>query len=383
MVLTHPFHCPTQVISGHDFDEAVEALLDGRSWALITSQGWQERGAIDRLVERCGAPNVIISNIEANPTISSVLRHAGESSDFNVAVALGGGSVLDAAKGIIALQGLKRDAEPLMRHLQEGVPLPGDMSPAPIIAIPTTAGTGSEVTRWGTIWGDDGIKFSINDPSLWPSHAVLDPKLCVLMPRRLTLATALDALSHAMESVWNRRHMPVTDDIARGVIRLLRRNLDMTLERPDDLACREAIQCAALNAGLAMGTTQTALAHSISYPFTSRFGVPHGIACSFTLPEVSRYNLVENAERLLPIAEGLDCALEEIPTVLETWFEQLGIGEELSRHVSPEVTDQFGDNLITRARAANNIREIDGQGARALARAALDRFCPVRPREIA
>ena len=133
---------------------------------------------------------------------------------------------------------------------------------------------------------------------------------------------------------------------------------------------------AALLAGYAMGTTQTALAHSISYPFTAHFDMPHGFACSFTLPEVARYNAVDHPERLAPIAAGLSCPISEIPGVLEAWFDALELGPYIARYVSPDVTDQFGDNLITRTRAANNLRDVDGETARSLARHSLERFCP-------
>ena len=125
-----------------------------------------------------------------------------------------------------------------------------------------------------------------------------------------------------------------------------------------------------------MGTTQTALAHSISYPFTAHFGMPHGFACSFTLPEVARYNSAVHPERLAPIAAGLSCAISEIPSALESWFDELNLGHYLAGYVSPDVTDQFGDSLITPARAANNLRDVNGRTAQILARRSLERFCP-------
>ena len=91
------------------------------------------------------------------------------------------------------------------------------------------------------------------------------------------------------------------------------------------------MQTAAVLGGLAMGTTQTAIAHSISYPFTSHFGVPHGLACSFTLAECARYNSVEHPERLAPIAEGFDCQIKDIPVVIEDWFQDLGFASVLRR----------------------------------------------------
>ena len=379
MVLTHPFYCPTRVVEGHKYDEAVDSLLDGRSWLLVTSAGWRSRRAVERLISRCGSPVAIFDCIEENPIVSSIVDLASQVPDCEVVVALGGGSVIDAAKGIVTLHGLGLNADLLKQHLSEGVALPDSMSVIPIIAVPTTSGTGSEVTRWGTIWGDDGIKFSVTDPKLWPAYAVMDPLLCTSMPYSLTLATGLDALSHAMESVWNRRHTEATDAMSTAAIGLLWKHFEATLETPGDLNLRARIQTASLLAGLAMGTTQTALAHSISYPFTSRCGIPHGIACSFTLAEVARFNIETEPERLSAIADGLRCTVPDIPVVIEYWFDRLGLGDEILKYVTPDVTDGFSNNLITRARAANNIRDIDGAGAKNLARAALDRLCGENP----
>lgn len=374
MVLTHPFYCPVRVVEGHPYDEALETLVGGRRWALVTSGGWMVRGAGDRLAARCGAPRCVIDTVEANPKLSDVLDLAEGLAGAEVIVALGGGSVLDAAKGMIAFNAVGRRQDVMMDHLRDGEPLPGDIAPVPLIAVPTTSGTGSEVTRWGTIWGDDAVKHSVTDAKLYPSQAVLDPELCLSMPRDLTLATALDALSHAMEAVWNRRHTDATDSLAETAIRMIRTTLSAVLARPENRALRGRMQTAAMIAGLAMGTTQTAVAHSISYPFTARYGMPHGFACSFTLAEVARFNGATSVERLAPIAAGMECTAEQLPDRLEAWFDELGVGEQVVRYVAPSVTDELGDNLITRARAANNIREIDGAAARGLARAALDRL---------
>lgn len=379
MVLSHPFTCPVEVVEGHRFDEALSSLIDGRAWSLVTSGGWAGRGAIRVLAASCGIPISVISDIEANPKLSDVTRLAPLLDGSEVVVALGGGSVIDAAKGMSAFYAVDCDVHVLKAHLRDGKALPSDMNPLPIIAVPTTAGTGSEITRWGTIWGDDAVKHSVADAKLYPSHAVLDPALCVTMPKGLTLATGLDALSHAMESVWNWRHTAVTDTFAETAIRMIVSALPATLERLDDLALRRDLQTASVLAGLAMGTTQTALAHSISYPFTARFGMPHGIACSFTLAEVARYNGETEACRLAPIARGMDCGTESLPETLEAFFDRLGLGALVSRYVEPSVTDAFGENLITRARAANNVRAVDGLEARKIARRALDRICTTRP----
>lgn len=374
MVLTHPFRCPTHIVEGHRFDLALSELIAGRPWILATSRGWPARGVIDNIFGACGAAEQLIDDIDENPTIEIVEAMVPHLKGGELLVALGGGSVIDAVKGAAALAALGDDRATFLEHLRDGVALPEDLSPKPIIAIPTTAGTGSEVTQWGTIWGKGEIKHSVKHAALYPSHAILDPELTCTMPRELTIATGLDALSHAMESIWNRHHSVISDMLASQAIALLYENLIKAVDRPDDIAARTLIQTAATMAGLAMGTTQTAIAHSISYPFTAHFRMPHGLACSFTLPEAARYNMEADPDRLLPIADGFGCSVEQLPEFLYQWYAKLGVGELVMHYVQPSVTDELGDKLITRARAANNIREVDGATARRLARNALDRL---------
>lgn len=378
MVLKRPFHCPTQVTQCDDFEAPIAALLNGRRWALVTSAGWISRGIPKRLSKRCGTPTAIVGYIETNPGISTVVGAAQDLRDADIVLALGGGSVIDATKGAVALRALNHDLGAFSNHLRQGKPLPDTLMPVPVVAVPTTSGTGAEVTCWGTIWGEDGIKHSVNHPTLYPGDAVLDPSLCASMPRDLTIWTALDALSHAMESVWNRRHMPATDALATQAIGMIRECLSETVAAPNDLRLRERMQTAAMMSGLAMGTTQTAVAHSISYPFTAHFGVPHGLACSFTLPEVARYNMETDSGRLTPIADGLGCAVSGIPSALESWFDELGVGAMLNRYVTPNMINGLDDTLITRSRAANNIREVNGAAAHRMVKSAVSRLCSVK-----
>ena len=372
MVLKPPFRCPGLVYPEAALDDVIGPAIGGRPWALVPSRSWGEKKFDQRIAAAAHDPVVIVSSLDPNPLVAGLPVLSSEIPDVEVVVALGGGSVLDAAKGMVALKALGGDMAPLEAHLGAGVALPDEMRPLPIIAVPTTSGTGSEVTPWGTLWGDDGAKFSINDQRLYPSHAILDPALTVSMPAELTLSTALDAVSHALESVWNRRHSLFSDGLAVRAIAMVYESLPVALERPDDLSARRALQMAALTAGMAMGTTQTALAHSISYPFTSRFGVPHGIACSFTLAEIARYNQEEDACRLAPVGAALHCAPDAVPETLQRWLIKLGVGEIMIRHLSVDDIDDFGDSLITPARAANNLRHADGDVARQLARRAFE-----------
>ena len=191
------------------------------------------------------------------------------------------------------------------------------------------------------------------------------------MPEDVTLCSGLDALSHAMEAVWNRHNTPASDFAAVMAIRTLKNKLPAVLENPASLALRQAIQVGALYAGYAMGTTQTALSHSISYPFTLEFGLPHGFACSFTLGEVARYNIVEDEARMTLIADAFDCPLGALGDNISAWMKTLGVSDFLRKYVSTDAAERFSDDLINPARAANNLRPVDGATARGLVQSSL------------
>jgi alcohol dehydrogenase len=370
LVLTPAFSCPTRVFSGSSLAKLLPSLLAGRRWSLITTDGWLSRG-VAALVGDASTPISLVGGVPVNPKMSDVVRLASQVPNVELLVAVGGGSVIDAAKGMIALKALRGDRELIQRHLCDSAPLPDDLHPLPLIAVPTTTGTGSEVTRWATIWGEDMSKYSLVHPELCPTYAILAPELCLSMPAEVTLASGLDAASHAMESVWNCRHTPTTDVLANASLKIMRADLVRALRSPQNLEIRRSVQQASLLAGMAMGTTQTALAHSISYPFTGRFGLPHGLACSFTLPEVARFNLQESPERLRPIADAFDVVPRHLPDAIASWLTGLGIGRFVARYLRPGFIEAIGSNLINPARAGNNIRIADGNAALGIVRRSL------------
>jgi phosphonate metabolism-associated iron-containing alcohol dehydrogenase len=196
----------------------------------------------------------------------------------------------------------------------------------PIIAVPTTAGTGSEVTCWGTVWdAAGGVKHSLALPNLYPEAAVIDPSLMLTKPRALTVSTGLDALSHALESIWNKNTNPISQQYAVAAAREIVEVLPVLV---DDLAngtLRARMAQAALFAGLAFSNTKTAIAHSISYPLTLRYDVPHGIACSFTLPMIIR-SLVGRDRQCSENLEAIfGRPLAEAANFLERFLERLGV----------------------------------------------------------
>ncbi len=283
------FHNPVRITFGDGALAKIAAVLEGRSYVLVTYGEPHFRDITTQVAAAAGRPLDVIDEVLPNPDFVSLAKSCARLGALaktpEAIVALGGGSVIDTAKVLSASAG---DFERVRRYLVD----PQDremLGSVPIIAIPTTAGTGSEVTRWASVWDTDaGRKYSLSHSDLYPEHALVDPELTMGMPRTLTVSTALDALSHSLESIWNVNANPVSTNFA---VLAACEILDVLPTLATDLGSatlRRRMARAALLAGLVFSNTRTALAHSLSYPITLRYGVPHGLACSFTLPMLLR-----------------------------------------------------------------------------------------------
>lgn len=284
------FHNPVHVVFGSGAFERAVAEIAGRRYALVTYDRPQHfTDLAGRMAGLAGTPVVTIDNVSANPDFhtlaESCRRYAAAVPAPEVIVAVGGGSVLDAAKVLAAAGG---DFARVRRYLETGEGVE-QFRFAPIIAVPTTAGTGSEVTCWATVWdGDAKRKYSLSHTALYPAIACVDPDLTLAAPRDLTVATGLDALSHALESIWNVNANPASLALAETAAREVLEALPALARNLGNAGLRARMSRAATLAGLAFSNTRTALAHSLSYHLTLHHGVPHGIACSFSLPMVMR-----------------------------------------------------------------------------------------------
>lgn len=356
------FYNPVRIEFGSAGFAELPELLGGRKATVVTTPGMERRGVVRKLRGACpGADLRVFTGVRPNPTIHSISSGARDvlSHGQDVLIALGGGSAIDTAKGIASLASPGcSDSSWLSNHLREAAPFPPEFSPLPIIGIPTTAGTGSEVTKWGTVWDEqNGAKFSISHPRLFPEAALLVPELTLTLPNDLTLFAGLDAISHCMESIWNRHATAVSDAFAVAGLKKLLPSLGDALEHPQDLPARRRMQEGALLGGLAISSTATALAHSMSYPLTSRFGMPHGLACSFTLPELIRFNGETAPPRLHLITEAMGTAdIAGAAVLLEDMFERWRVSDHVRRYVDNKKVAELEQTLITPARAGNNLR---------------------------
>ncbi|MEX3629263.1 MAG: iron-containing alcohol dehydrogenase [Burkholderia sp.] len=241
-------------------------------------------------IEAIAGPALLrIDSVEANPSVTMLREACAALAALpampEVLVALGGGSRMDTAKVLAAEHGR---LEPVLAWITDGRTRQAERA-LPIVAIPTTSGTGSEVTSWATVWDPEhDRKLSLARDDLYPETVLVDPHLVVGLPPAPTLVSGLDALSHALESIWNRNANPVTHGLAVDAAREILQALPRVMAAPEDLDARSAMALGALRAGLAFSNTRTALAHNISYAITLHHGVAHGMACSFCLPAVMR-----------------------------------------------------------------------------------------------
>jgi phosphonate metabolism-associated iron-containing alcohol dehydrogenase len=228
-VNTWSFHNPVRVRVGVDTLNDIGTLLHGRSYAIVTYPDAPFRAMTQRIEALAGPSLACIDNVEANPSMSMLRAACAQLAALpqlpEVLVALGGGSVMDSAKVLAAEHG---EFEPMLAYLTQG--RESGRRALPIIAIPTTSGTGSEVTSWATVWDpDNDRKLSLSRDDLYPEAVLVDPRLVVGLPRVQTVASGLDALSHALESLWNVHANPVTRGLAveaarRGAIWLRARS---------------------------------------------------------------------------------------------------------------------------------------------------------------
>jgi len=214
-------------------------------------------------------------------------------------ISVGGGSVIDTAKGIAILLsegGHLRDYEGFQNLSKKA---------APHIAVPTTAGTGSEVTYVAVIKDDERKrKILFGDYNILPESAILDPELTVTLPAHLTAATGMDALSHAIEAVTSLQSEPIADALALHAIRLLREAIPRCVQTPDDLSARGTQLVASCIAGAAFSNAQVGLCHAIAHTVGAQFGVHHGLANSIALPFVVMFNFDTAVEKYEMVARA-------------------------------------------------------------------------------
>ena len=285
--------------------------LDYKKPLIITDQMMVELGYASKIQESLNSINIhadIFADTIPEPTVASIQAGVNKikSADYDCIIALGGGSPIDSAKAIGILGkfgGVMRDYKFPRMVSESGVP---------IIAIPTPAGTGSEVTRF-TIISDENTdeKMLCVGRGFMPSVALIDYELTISLPQRATADTGIDALTHAMEAYVSKKANPYSDAQAIAAMRLIGPNLRRVYHNGKDIEAREKMMLGATLAGISFSNASVALVHGMSRPIGAFYHVPHGLSNAMLLPTVTEFSLPSATKRYADCSRAMGVALSE------------------------------------------------------------------------
>ena len=338
-----------------------------------------------KIIEECGDKNVlifcsstaynryskdpelsalfIITNVtfehgfESNPSLTDIVEISNkyQDSSLDLIVGLGGGSAMDVAKiASVAIPAVKQGIH--IDNLLKDSTLFSRFEEIDCIQVPTTAGTGSEVTPFATVWDyESQQKKSLSNPLMYAKKAFIDPDFLSQVPLEVAISTGLDALNQAFESIWNVNANEFTRPLSRRAALLALQGLPVINQVPNDPELREKLSLASLFAGLAISQTRTSICHSISYPLTLKYGIEHGMACSFSVLEVFKYNsaFVKEDLDLIELELNLDPYM-----ALENIIKLHGVNAYLAKSLpSKSIFSESSEDFITAGRFENNIKK--------------------------
>ena len=302
-------------VGGGAVGQVAEVLAAfGLSRPLVVSDPWMvSSGTIDKALaplRAAGLAPAIFAETVPDPTDTVIEAGvaAFRAGDYDCLIGFGGGSPMDTAKAIAILAAAPPGAK--MRAFK--VPAQADRGAVPVICIPTTAGTGSEATRFTVITDTEtDEKMLIAGLGALPLAALVDYELTYSVPPRTTADTGIDSLTHALEAYVSKRQTPYADTMALSAMRLIGRHLRAAYHQPKNAAAREAMMLGALQAGLAFSNSSVALVHGMSRPIGAHFHVPHGLSNAMLLPAVTEFGLNEALPRYAEAARAIGVAGEQ------------------------------------------------------------------------
>jgi alcohol dehydrogenase class IV len=348
---------------------------------IVTDAGFLKTGLVDAPVadlRQAGIEVSLYTDVVADPPEAVVLQAVenARSKGIDLVIGLGGGSSMDVAKLIAVLVNSEQDLKSMYGIGNvRGVRLP-------LIQIPTTAGTGSEVTPIAIVTTGETTKMGVVAPQLYADVAILDAELTLGLPPKVTAATGIDAMVHAIEAYTTKlKKNPLSDMLARQALTLLATNLPIACEDGRNLAARQAMLLGAMLAGQSFANAPVAAVHALAYPIGGIFHVPHGLSNSLVLPHVLRFNApaamslyADLAGIVAPGATGSDEArTAALIAALENLAERVGIERRLRQvGIAESDLDRLADDAMLQTRLlGNNPREVTRADAFAIYAAAL------------
>ncbi|WP_078544317.1 iron-containing alcohol dehydrogenase [Litchfieldia alkalitelluris] len=366
------FHLPTKIkIAVGSFNETVNYMAEitqGKKVFIVTDPGIERIGFVNQLVDdlvKGDFSPYIFNKVQPNPRDIDCIQGGLEAKSFeaDVIIALGGGSVIDAAKAIAILQtsgGIPQDYAGRNN-------VPKDVTP--IIAIPTTAGTGAEVTRSSVITDTTKrIKLTIKDVKIAPTLAIIDPELTYALPAPLTASTGMDALVHAIEAYTCKLSNPIADGLALQAMKYIYPNLRRAFENGHDKEAREQLMIGSTIAGMAFSHADVASVHCMAEAIGGLYDTPHGIANSMFLPYIIEFNAHSSIEKHANIARAIGISTlvqsdEEATMALVDEMKKLASDLSIPSfsslpEVNPNDFDYLAESSYQNGSTPSNAREI-------------------------
>ncbi len=336
----------------------VIAGLNKKKVFIVTDPGVASAGVlakVEAILASAGIQSASFTDIKPNPTTTLIdlAAKAGVAFGADCIVALGGGSSLDSSKGIALVV-----ANPTFSSAKFDYSITPDRPAVPIIAIPTTSGTGSETNNWGVI--DDPIrqcKFYVGDASTTPSAAILDPELTIGLPPRPTAGTGIDALTHAIESLTSKGRTPVSAAYAHEAIKLISKALPIVVKEGTNVDARGDMLMGAHLAGLALTLSGLGLVHGIAHSVSAHVGAAHGEALATVLPEVMQFNSRKVSDIYATVGNDMGVSANSATAIeaVRDLSDSINIRNSLSHYgVKPEMIGDITKTVLADSVTSNN-----------------------------
>lgn len=338
------FFMPTKICFEAGISKKVDRYIKGENILIISDPFLYQSGVAKEIGDSMSGKNVAyFYEVEPNPSCESVDKAAevARSIKADCVIGLGGGSSLDISKIVSCL--VTNDGS--IYDYYSGGSKTLTKRQTTLICIPTTAGTGSEVTNVGVFTNKKaGIKMPMVTNEFWPDYSIIDSELTYTLPAPVTASTGMDAFCHAIEAYWNKASQPICDMLAMGAMKLILENIRTAYKQPSNKDARAAMIKASLIAGIAFSQTRTTGIHALSFPLTTEFGANHGTACSITLPAFIKISGEQAKEKmneliaflgyksLYEFAYGIEELMKSMNMPVR--LSQLGVKEEDLEHIT-------------------------------------------------
>lgn len=346
MSSTFNYYMPVKICFEDGLVSRLSDYINGSSVMVISDPFLYKNGTAEKIgakLEEKGKKVGYFSDVEPNPSCESVDAAAVKARELKAdcIIGLGGGSAMDVSKIVSCLV---TNEGSIYDYYSGGTK---ELSPRKtlLMLIPTTAGTGSEVTNVGVFTNKKiGIKMPFVTDLFWADYAMIDPELTYTLPAPVTASTGMDAFCHAIEAYWNKESQPMCDMLAMGALKLVLENIKKAYDCPDDKAARGNMILASLIAGVAFSQTRTTGIHAISFPLTTEYKQSHGNACSITLPAFIHVSKEQAGEKMAVLAAYLGFgSVDELADAVEALMvsmdmpvrlSQIGVREEDLQHIT-------------------------------------------------